>query len=159
MAHDWHFDGFERAGNALIADGEVDRTPVRLVKPLTWMNRSGQALRGLRLLPDFELQADLMVVLDDAAIDVGRLRMRPRGGSGGHNGLVSISRALGTTDFARLRIGVGPCPPDEDLADWILEPMPEEEEEVIVGLLPDAVQAVRAWATEGVEPAMSRFNR
>lgn len=159
MAFDWEFGAFEKAGRSLIADGELSGSRIRLVKPTTFMNRSGQALLGLRILPEFDVASDLMVVVDEAQLDVGRVRIRPRGGSGGHNGLESIRRVLGTDDYPRLRIGIGPCPENEDLSDWVLEPMPAEDEDVIVGLLPDVAQAVRVWATEGVEPAMNRFNR
>jgi PTH1 family peptidyl-tRNA hydrolase len=107
----------------------------------------------------FDAAKDLLVVVDDAALEVGRVRFRPEGGAGGHNGLKSISGALQSNAYARLRVGVGKKPDGADLSDWVLAPMPEEDEDVVVGLLPDLTQAIEVWLTEGVEPAMNRFNR
>lgn len=159
LAYDWDFGPFVRAGQALVSGGEVDGVGVRLMKPATYMNRSGQALRSLRELDDFDPTEDLLVVVDDASLDVGRVRFRPEGGAGGHNGLKSIADALQSNDYARLRIGVGRKPEGFDLADWVLSPMPEEDEDVVVGLLPELSEAVDVWTKEGVEAAMNRFNR
>jgi PTH1 family peptidyl-tRNA hydrolase len=123
------------------------------------MNRSGAALRTLDDIEDFDAGSDLLVVVDDAALDVGRVRLRPSGSPGGHNGLKAVSGALRSDAYARLRIGVGRRPGGVDLADWVLSPMPQEDEDVVVGLLPELTQAVEAWMTEGVEAAMNRFNR
>ncbi len=159
MVYDWGLGSFERAGRALIADGQVGGHEVRVVKPLTYMNRSGQALHGLKILPDFSIEEDLLVVLDDTALGVGRLRLRSGGGTGGHNGLRSVTGALGTEAYARLRIGVGENPAGTDRADWVLTPMEGEEEETIVTLLPTISVAARTWMTEGIEAAMNGFNR
>ena len=159
LAHDWHFDTFVREGRALFTGGTVAGRAVLLVKPLTYMNRSGAALRFLTDLEGFDPAADLLVVVDDAALDVGRVRLRPGGSPGGHNGLKSVSGALRSDAYPRLRIGVGRKPEGTDLADWVLSPMPEKDEEVVVGLLPELTQAVEAWLDDGVEAAMNRFNR
>lgn len=159
LAYDWDFGPFRRDGKAHVSEGVVGETELRLMKPTTYMNRSGLALRAVRDLPDFEVAEDLLVVVDDAALDVGRVRFRPEGGAGGHNGLKSISGALQSNDYARLRVGVGRKPDGADLADWVLAPMPGEDEEVVVELLPELTQAVEVWVSEGVEAAMNRFNR
>ena len=159
LAYDWDFGPFRRDGRALVTQGEVGGAPVRLLKPNTFMNRSGLALRGLRELGDFDPALDLLVVVDDAALDVGRIRFRPDGGAGGHNGLKSVSGALQSNAYARLRIGVGRKPDGEDLSDWVLSTMPEEDEDVVVGLLPELTDAIGVWIDEGVEAAMNRFNR
>ncbi|MEM7415793.1 MAG: aminoacyl-tRNA hydrolase [Gemmatimonadota bacterium] len=159
LAYDWSFDTFRRARKALISEGDAAEDRVLLMKPTTFMNRSGQALRILREFEDFDPSEDLLVVVDDAALDVGRVRFRPEGGAGGHNGLKSISGALQSNEYARLRVGVGKKPDGEDLADWVLAPMPEEDEDVVVGLLPELTEAVEVWVREGVEPAMNRYNR
>ena len=159
LAYDWDVGGFHKEGPVLLAEGSVDGRDIRLAKPVTYMNRSGQALTFLGNRRDFRLESDLLVIVDDASLDVGRLRIRPSGGAGGHNGLRSIEEALGTREYARLRIGVGRCPDGVDLTDWVLSPMPDEDEEAVVELLPDVTRAVEVWATDGVEAAMNRFNR
>ncbi|MGD8319141.1 MAG: aminoacyl-tRNA hydrolase [Gemmatimonadota bacterium] len=159
LAYDWDFGPFRRAGPAWMTEGVVGGDQVRLVKPGTYMNRSGTALRFLQDLEAFDSSEDLLVVVDDAALEVGRVRFRPRGSPGGHNGLKSVSSALRSDGYARLRIGVGRKPEGEDLAEWVLSPMPAEDEEEVVALLPELTQAVEAWLSEGIEAAMNRFNR
>ena len=159
LAYDWDFGPFRRDGKAWTSEGTVGDAEVRLVKPATYMNRSGLAMRSLRDTESFDAAEDLLVVVDDAALDVGRIRFRPEGGAGGHNGLKSISGALQSNDYARLRIGVGRKPDGEDLSDWVLSPMPAEDEELVVALLPELTEAVEAWIGEGIEAAMNRFNR
>ena len=159
LAFDWGFGPFENKGKALVVDGVIADHEVRLLKPATFMNNSGGALISLRLLSDFEVEEDLLVAVDDAALEVGRVRFRPEGGTGGHNGLRSITGALGTDTYARMRVGVGVAPSEEDLSDWVLSSMDPEDEDVVVGLLPELTKAVEVWIDEGVEEAMSRFNR
>lgn len=159
LAYDWHFGPFRRDGKAFVSEGRVGDHEVLLMKPATYMNRSGLALRPVKAMDDFDFGEDLLVVVDDAALDVGRVRFRPEGGAGGHNGLKSVSGALQSNEYARLRIGVGKKPDDEDLSEWVLAPMPEEDEDVVVGLLPELSEAVRMWVDEGTEAAMNRFNR
>ena len=159
LAYDWDFGSFRREGKAQVTDGDVGETPVRLMKPTTYMNRSGLALRALREYEDFDPMEDLLIVIDDATLDIGRVRFRPEGGAGGHNGLKSVSGALQSNEYHRLRIGVGQKPEGVDLSDWVLSPMPEEDEDVIVGLLPDMTEAIEAWIDKGIEAAMNRFNR
>ena len=159
LAYDWDFGSFRRRGPAWMSEGVVGDEQVCLVKPATYMNRSGRALGFVQDLETFDPSTDLLVVVDDAALDVGRVRLRPQGSPGGHNGLKSVSGALRSDAYARLRIGVGRKPEGEDLADWVLSPMPAEDEEAVVGLLPELTQAVEAWLSEGIEAAMNRFNR
>ena len=159
LAHDWKLGPFRRDGRSLRAEGTVVGVPVTLLKPITYMNRSGQAVRFLVEAEAFEPARDLLVVVDDAALDVGRVRFRPGGSAGGHNGLRSVSGALGSDDYPRLRLGVGRKPEGVDLSDWVLSPMPGEDEEVVVGLLPELTRAVELWLEEGTEAAMNRFNR
>lgn len=159
LAYDWDFGPFRREGKAFVSEGVVGEVEVRLMKPATYMNRSGLALRSLRDVEEFDPSEDLLLVVDDASLDVGRVRFRPEGGAGGHNGLKSIAGALRSNDYARLRIGVGRKPEGEDLADWVLSSMPTEDEDAVVALLPELTGAVEAWASEGVEAAMNRFNR
>ena len=159
FASDHGFAAFERRGKRLETESRVGGRDIRLVKPRTYVNRSGLALTTLWRTEGFEVARDLLVVTDDTNLDVGRVRFRPRGGTGGHNGLRSVTAVLGSGSYARLRIGVGVPPADADLSDWVLSPLPEGDEDVVVGLLPELSRAVAVWADEGVEVAMNRFNR
>jgi PTH1 family peptidyl-tRNA hydrolase len=159
LAYDWDFETFRRDGRTLVSEGSVGGEPVRLVKPTGYMNRSGLAVGSFAEIEGFDPSRDLLVVVDDAALEVGRVRFRPEGGAGGHNGLKSVSGALQSEGYARLRVGVGRKPEGTDLSDWVLSPMPGEDEEVVVGLLPQLTEAVAVWVAEGVEAAMNRFNK
>lgn len=159
FAYDHDFEPFARRGKRIETRRDVGGRTMLLVKPRTFMNRSGLALTTLWRMEGFAVEDDLLVVTDDANLDVGRIRFRPGGGAGGHNGLKSITAVLGTRAFARLRIGVGIVPPGIDLSDWVLSAMPEEDEDLIVEMLPVLSEAVAVWANEGVEVAMNRFNR
>ncbi len=159
FAYDRDFESFERSGKRLETSGEVDGRTIVLVKPRAYMNRSGLALTTLWKMDGFEAARDLLVVTDDANLDVGRVRFRPGGGTGGHKGLRSVTGVLGTRDYARLRIGVGVAPAGAELSDWVLSEMPPDDEDVVVGLLPELSEAVAVWAEAGVEAAMNRFNR
>lgn len=159
LAYDWGFGSFRKEGRALVSSGRVGDAHVRLLKPTTFMNRSGAVVAPLRSQEDFDPGRDLLVVVDDAAIEVAKVRFRPNGSAGGHNGLKSIEAALGTKEYGRLRIGVGRCPAGVDLADWVLDPMPPEDEDEIVRLLPGLTEAVGTWVVDGMEATMSRFNR
>lgn len=130
---------------------------VLLVKPQSFMNRSGQALAPL-LRRKGLAPSDLIVIVDDAELECGRLRIRPRGGAGGHNGLQSTIQHLGAEDFVRVRIGIGPRPPGRDLVDFVLGRFDSEQRGKIdraVGLAADAVEVL---LREGSEQAMNRFN-
>jgi PTH1 family peptidyl-tRNA hydrolase len=158
LAHDWGFGGFRREGPSLVASGRVEDEPVLLVKPTTFMNRSGRALVGL-FGEEIDPARDLLVVVDDVALEVGRVRLRASGSPGGHNGLKSVVAALGTQEFARLRIGVGIPTAGDDMVEWVLSPMPPDDEDVVVGLLPELTPGVQLWVAEGPQAAMNRLNR
>ena len=131
-----------------------------MLKPQTYMNRSGAALAPLRALPGFDPATDLLVLVDDVALPVGRYRLRGAGSAGGHNGLKSIEGALQRQDYARLRIGVGPVPAGlPALADFVLGPFEPEERRALDELLDPMADAVECWLADGIERAMSRFNR
>ena len=159
LAFDWEFGAFCREGSALLTEGSVSEWPVRVIKPMTYMNRSGGAIVSQKGLEELDVARDLLVIVDDAMLDVSVVRFRPSGGAGGHNGLRSVEGALGTRNYARLRIGVGQVPAGIDLSDWVLSKMSEEDEDRVVGLLPELTPAVELWMEEGTEAAMNRFNR
>jgi len=130
---------------------------VVLAQPLTYMNRSGIAVR---LLVDFWKVAntDLLVVMDDLALELGRIRLRSGGSDGGHNGLESVIAYLGSEAFPRLRVGIGPGPGADEQADFVLAPFTEAEQPVIAEAITRAADAAECWTTEGLEAAMNRFN-
>lgn len=162
LADVWRFDGFRRDGDALVAAGVVGGTRVRLVKPQTYMNLSGAALEAYARHPFWSAGHDLFVVVDDVALPVGRYRLRPQGSAGGHNGLKSIERTLGTQEYGRLRIGIAPTGEGQqigDLADFVLSPFDGEERDGIVSLMPRFVDAAELWLREGMLAAMNFHNR
>jgi PTH1 family peptidyl-tRNA hydrolase len=131
---------------------------VTLAKPLTFMNLSGGAIVGL--LQFFKVQlADLIVVVDDVNLELGRLRTRATGSAGGHNGLKSAIEQLGTEDFARMRIGVGRGDAQRDLADHVLAKFDRDERENVETTIGRAADAVELFVAEGIGPVMNRFNR
>jgi len=151
---------FRRGDRAREAQGTWQGMPVRVLKPQTYMNRSGAAIAPLRSLPEFDPSQQLLILVDDVALPVGRFRLRGAGSAGGHNGLKSIEGVLQRQDYARLRIGVGPAPPGlDDLADFVLDEFSGEERNEITGLLDPMSEAVEAWLQDGIELAMTRFNR
>ena len=123
------------------------------------MNRSGAALAPLRSLPGFDPSQHLLILVDEVALPIGRFRLRGAGSAGGHNGLKSVEGALQRQDYARLRIGVGPQPPADDLSDFVLGPFTAEEHKILEDLLDPMSEAVEAWLEDGIELAMTRFNR
>jgi PTH1 family peptidyl-tRNA hydrolase len=129
-----------------------------LVKPLTFMNLSGHAVG--QLLRYFKIDApDLLVIVDEAQLELGRLRARAEGSAGGHNGLKSLIQQLGTDQFPRLRIGVGRGDSRRDLADHVLAKFDDDEREVVAETVARAADAVETFVTEGIAPMMTRFNR
>jgi peptidyl-tRNA hydrolase, PTH1 family len=156
----WSLPPFRRSDRARETAGRWQSIPVAVLKPQTYMNRSGAALEPLRALPDFDPSRHLMILVDDVALPLGRYRLRGAGSSGGHNGLRSVEGELQRQDYARLRIGVGPAPPGlEDLADFVLDEFTPEEGEVIGHLLDPMSEAVECWLEHGIEHAMNQFNR
>ncbi len=159
LARRWSLEPFRRVPAAREARGRVLDRDVLLLKPLTYMNRSGAVLAPLRSLPGVDPAADLLVLVDDFALPLGRFRLRGAGSAGGHNGLRSIEAELGRQDYARLRIGIGPLPPGlRDTAGFVLGPFEPAEREALAGLLDPMAEAVETWLAEGIELAMSRYN-
>lgn len=149
---------FRRHGEAATTHGRVAGHAATLAKPQAFMNRSGPVIAAL--IDDLALDlSDVIVVHDDLDLDPGRLRVKSRGGPGGHNGVLSIIDALGSDRFARLKIGVGRPPAGEDPAEYVLAPVPGGERPVFDEAVQQAVEALECWIAEGVMTAMNRFNR
>jgi PTH1 family peptidyl-tRNA hydrolase len=142
---------------ALTAEASHRGAALVLATPTTYVNRSGEAVR--QLLAEQNLQPrDLLVAVDDLDLEVGTIRLRPGGGSGGHNGLKSIADALGTTDYPRLRFGIGRDFERGGQVDYVLAPFSEEQRAPAEAALERAREAALCFAAEGIEEAMNRFN-
>jgi len=159
LAYDWGFGSFRQEGPALVASGVVAGENLLLLKPTTYMNRSGVALRSVLDREGFTVSRDLMVVVDDATREAGRIRLRRGGSSGGHKGLRSVEEVLGHREFPRLRIGVGRPPEGADLVSWVLSPMAPDEEDLVLEALVELSGGLEIWIREGMEAAMNRLNR
>jgi PTH1 family peptidyl-tRNA hydrolase len=140
---------------AAIAMGRYKGLDLMIVKPLTFMNESGRAVRKV-LDREHAPHSDLLVVADDFALPFGKLRFREGGGAGGHNGLGSIIDELSTEKFSRLRVGIGA--PDRGFIDHVLAPFQPDERERLDALLDAAADAVEEWARHGTSKAANRFN-
>lgn len=149
---------FRREGQASVARGRVEGIPLQVVKPLTYMNLSGRVLRGLSAKVGPEFVRNLLVAVDEVALEPGRVRFRAGGSAGGHNGLKSVEAALGTQEYARVRIGVGAPPPGADRAAWVLSPPSRADRQIILETVDRVVECVAIWAKEGIESAMNRCN-
>jgi len=160
LADVWRLDGWRRDGETLTLNGTFGGQPVRLVKPQTYMNLSGQVLRPYLRRPAWSAASDLMVVVDEVAIPLGTYRLRARGSAGGHNGLRDVERALGTQVYPRLRVGIKPA--DErrigDLSNFVLSPFGKDERAVVVDLLPRLQDAIEIWLRDGIVRAMNEHN-
>ena len=135
----------------------IGGTRVLLLKPHTLMNLSGEAVvaaaRFYKLTPD-----RILIVADDINLPLGRIRVRVKGSDGGHNGLWSIINRLGSQDFPRIRVGVGAAPPEMDMVNYVLSRFLSEERAPVQDAIKRAAAAVETWVTEGIEPAMNRWN-
>ena len=154
--HGAEWESGPRGGEALLARWR--QAEAVLAKPLTFMNLSGSAVQGLlqfyKIIP-----TDLLVVLDDVNLELGRLRTRARGSAGGHNGLRSIIGSLGSEEFARLRIGVGRGDDRRDLADHVLARFDADERASIVEAVSRSADAAELFVAEGIGPVMNRYNK
>jgi PTH1 family peptidyl-tRNA hydrolase len=159
LADVWHFDGWRRDGDARVSNGAVGGVKVRLVKPQTYMNLSGAVLRPYLRRPFWSAATDLMIVVDEVALPLGRYRFRAKGSAGGHNGLKSVEATVKSQEYSRLRIGIAP----EDAArrgqlkDFVLDDFGKVEEGVVRDLLPSLTEALQQWTKEGIVPVMNRF--
>jgi len=162
LAEVWRCDGWRKDGEALISTGSIGTATVRLVKPQTFMNLSGRVLTPWLRRPFWAAATDLLVISDEVQLPVGTFRFGAKGSAGGHNGLKSIEQALGSQEYARLRIGVGPNDPRRgigDLADYVLGDFGKQEAADVRALFPTLEQALRQWTADGILPVMNAFNR
>ena len=144
---------------ALLGRIEIESERVELVKPLTYMNLSGESISCLLAKNEYrEDKAKLIVVSDDLALPFGKIRIRPRGSAGGHNGLKSIISSLKTEEFIRLRIGIQPEHPIANTKNFVLERFSKQEQAELSAVLKQSADAIRTIVKDGVEKAMAQFN-
>lgn len=155
----WHIGGPERFGKSMIGKGRIGDRKVILVKPMTYMNLSGEAVQEIVHYYKTDPSRDLVVISDDIDLETGRLRIRKKGSAGSHNGLKNIVLHLGTGDFPRIRVGVGAKPdPSFDLADYVLGHFTSEEKKLMEEAVGKAAEAVACMISDGVDLAMNRYN-
>ncbi|HBY07035.1 MAG TPA: aminoacyl-tRNA hydrolase [Chloroflexi bacterium] len=143
---------------ALITDGRSQNQRIYLAKPQTFMNASGQAVGALVKFYKIPLK-NLLIAYDDVDLPFDTIRMKPSGGSAGHKGMTSIIQQLGTPDFPRLRLGVGRSFGSRQAADYVLKPFSKEESEFLTSYLDRAADAALAYLREGIQQAMTEYNR
>jgi PTH1 family peptidyl-tRNA hydrolase len=155
----------KRQCHAQVGTGKIADIKVMLAKPATFVNQSGEA--AICLLHNYDLKPnDLIVIHDDLDLPIGKLRLRPDGSAGGHKGIGSIITALGSEDFARIKVGIG-RPVDRDgnqvtdedsIVDYVLSDFTPREDDIIKAAIAQIVKAVQSILTEGITAAMNKFN-
>jgi PTH1 family peptidyl-tRNA hydrolase len=157
LAHDLGLHFTRRQSKAQVASGRLGRRKAILAKPQTFMNLAGESVAPLARFYRVHLP-DLLVACDDLDLPLGTIRLRASGGSAGHRGLRSIFEHLGSQAFPRLRIGIGRPPGRMDPANYVLQDFSEPERAILHEALGRAADAVRAFAADGIEAAMTRYN-
>lgn len=148
-----------RECRSLVARCEIEGQPAKLIKPQTFMNLSGEAVSCFAAKHHLVLPNEMFVVIsDDLALPIGKIRIRQRGSAGGHNGLKSIIAALGTNEFVRLRMGIQPDHPISDPKRFVLDRFASSERVLMEEMIQQATQAVRTIVSEGALKAMQEFN-
>ncbi len=148
-----------RKSRAFVGKGIIEGQKVLLVKPQTFMNLSGESIRGLVDYYKIDPETELLVVYDDVSLDVGQLRIRKKGSAGGHNGIKNIIAQLDTQVFARIKVGVGEKPKGYDLADYVLGHFSKAEKEMMEDGYDKAIEAIKLFLNDEMDQAMNLYNR
>lgn len=158
LARRFSADGWKNRFEAETAEVQVGGERVLLLAPQTYMNLSGRSIRSAVTFYKVAV-SDLLVICDDLNLDLGRLRLRASGTAGGQNGLKNIIDQLGTTEFPRLRVGIGRPPEGQDTVNYVLQTFAKSERDTMMDSVLKACDATELWVKEGVEQAMNKFNR
>ncbi len=143
--------------SAIYGEGSFQGEKILLLKPLTFMNESGQAV--IAWMKYYQVPpTNLLIFYDDIDLPVGRIRIRPQGSAGGHNGIKSLIAHLHSEEFTRVRLGVGPQPPGMDSAEHVLKPFMPQEWEIVDRVLAEMPDLAETWMREGYQVAMNRYN-
>lgn len=157
LAGRWGIAMSRHSFSGLMGNGTVGGQHVLLLKPQTYVNHSGQSVRQAMTFHKLPL-SELLVITDDLALPLARIRLRPKGSAGGHKGLANIIVELGSEEFARIRIGIE-WVSGEQMVGHVLSPFTPEEEKQIGPAVQRAADAAECWLSEGLQPAMGRYNR
>ncbi|MBO5056643.1 MAG: aminoacyl-tRNA hydrolase [Lachnospiraceae bacterium] len=158
LADKYNIRVMESKFKGLIGKGIINGEKVILLKPLTYMNLSGESVGEAVNFFKIDETKELIVVADDISLDVGHIRMRKKGSAGGHNGLKNIIAHLGHEEFIRIKMGVGDKPAGYDLADYVLGHFSKEEEKIIAESKKTAVLAIETIMSDGIDKAMNLYN-
>jgi PTH1 family peptidyl-tRNA hydrolase len=156
QVHDLTFDRRKRS-KAKIAEGVICGKHVLIAKPQTYMNLSGSSVQGLAAFYKITPER-MLVIFDDLDLPLGTLRIRSKGGSGGHKGLTDIIQRLGTQDFPRIRFGIGRPPGRMEAADFVLQGFSPDELPLVEQTVARAIKAAETWLTDGIDASMNRYN-
>lgn len=159
IADKYNISVTERKNRAFCGKGIIEGQKVLLAKPQTYMNLSGESVRGLLDYYKMDAETEVLVIFDDVSLDVGQLRIRKKGSAGGHNGIKNIIQHLGSNVFMRIKVGVGEKPKDYDLADYVLGHFSKAEKEMMLEGYKHAVEAVELILRDEIDEAMNRFNK
>jgi len=159
LAEKYHISVLEAKFKALIGKGVIEGQKVVLVKPLTYMNLSGESVRQVIDYFEIDEESELIIVYDDISLNPGGLRIRAKGSAGGHNGIKNIIQHLGHDKFMRIKIGVGEKPKGWDLVDYVLARFTTEDRKLVEEAVDVAVEAAGIMVTAGIDEAMNRCNR
>ncbi|WP_044915069.1 aminoacyl-tRNA hydrolase [Butyrivibrio sp. WCE2006] len=158
LSEKYDIDLTEMKFKGMYGKGRIGSEKVILLKPLTYMNLSGESIRPVADYFKIDTKSELIVISDDIDLDPGRIRVRPGGSAGGHNGLKNIIAQLGHDEFSRVRVGVGKKPPRIDLADWVLGHFDKEDTAYVMEAMEHAADAVKTIMEEDVNAAMNKWN-
>lgn len=159
LADQYHISVEERKHRAFCGKGVIGGQKVVLVKPQTYMNLSGESVRSIVDYYKIDEESELLVIFDDISLDVGQIRIRKKGSAGGHNGIKNIIAQLGTTEFQRIKVGVGEKPKHYDLADYVLGHFSKGEREIMEEGYERAVKAAELIVVGAIEEAMNEYNK
>ena len=159
IADKYNISVTERKNRAFCGKGIIAGQKVLLAKPQTYMNLSGESVRGLLDYFKIDEETELIVIYDDVSLDVGQLRIRKKGSAGGHNGIKNIITHLGTKVFQRIKVGVGEKPKEYDLADYVLGHFSKSEKEQMEDGYKNAIEAIEMILQGEIDTAMNRFNK
>lgn len=158
LEDEWNIPQSGIAMKAMYGRGMINGQRAMLIRPMTYMNLSGEAVQAFVHYYKIDPESELVVIYDDIDLKPGRIRIRKKGSAGGHNGMKSIISALGTDKFVRIRVGIGAKPPQWDLADYVLAPFAPQDRELVDGALRDAADAVKLIVGGEADRAMNLYN-